>query len=391
MKKGEKSEFIFSPEYAYKDKGAGEKIPPNATLHFEIELIDILPPQKKLEDMDFPEKLAKAKKLKEEGAEKFKEKNFIWATEKFTKALKYIGDADKTKDEHKEGIEVLFNLYTNLANCNNNLGYYKATVNFIEGALQLKVTPKCYYFRGVALVHLNELEKAEKDYNELVKLVAANDPGVESLKKAIEDKKALLLSKEKKISRSMFRKGLYDDKEIPAANAPTEPNPKNPKVFMNIKIGDKPAERVEFELFKDKVPKTAENFRCLCTGEKGDKLWYKGSIFHRVIKNFMIQGGDFENANGTGGKSIYGDRFDDENFLYNPSREGLLAMANSGANTNGSQFFVTLKDTPWLNGKHVVFGMVTKGLEVIKEIEKVETDSQDKPKINVVIESCGDC
>merc|ERR1712178_178059 len=143
---------------------------------------------------------------------------------------------------------------------------------------------------------------------------------------------------------------------------------------MGITIGGQAAGRIEMDLFND-APQTAENFRCLCTGEKGvgkagKPLHYKGSMFHRVIKDFMIQGGDFTNGDGTGGESIYGEKFADENFKIKHTKPGLLSMANAGANTNGSQFFITVKDTPHLDGKHVVFGEVLEGYaEVVKKME----------------------
>ncbi|KAI0833764.1 cyclophilin-like domain-containing protein [Trametes gibbosa] len=189
-----------------------------------------------------------------------------------------------------------------------------------------------------------------------------------------------------------------------------------PRVFFDISIGDQPAGRIVFELYNASAPKTSEksdclafipiaasltclalhSFRALCTGEKGlsplseRPLYYKNSIVHRSIPGFMLQGGDFTKRNGTGGESIYGGPFPDEDLSRPLDSEGLLCMANKGPNTNNSQFFITLRECPHLNGKHVVFGRVIRGYDIVERMAKVPTDEKDRPATPIVISNCGE-
>ncbi|KAG1707245.1 cytochrome P450 monooxygenase 22 [Phytophthora capsici] len=169
----------------------------------------------------------------------------------------------------------------------------------------------------------------------------------------------------------------------------------NPVVFFDVSIGGAPVGRLRLELFKKDCPRTVENFRQFCTGEYRKSelpVGYKGCTFHRVIKDFMVQGGDFLKGDGTGRISIYGDKFEDENFVHKHTEPGLLSMANSGPGTNGCQFFLTCAPCDWLDGKHVVFGKVLDpaSLLLLRKMESVPVGPNSKPKLAITVTECGE-
>lgn len=313
---------------------------------------------------------------KDKGASHYKAGQYAAAIDMWNRSLERLQEAGAPDDRDLAKLRTA--LHNNLAMAALQLKDHEAVVTHASVAIRLDPeNPKAFYRRGLAHDAMGKMHSAAKDLQNAARL----DPKNAEVRKKYEEAK-----------KKALEVGDEAEDVAPIHNLLTLP-----RVFLEVAVGDAAPRRMVFALYTDVVPKTAENFRQLCTGEhkgittaRAKPFHYKGSVLHRMIPGLMIQGGDFENTNGTGGESIYGRRFADEGFRDKHDRRGLLVMANDGPNTNGSNFFITLAKAEHLDRKHVIFGEIVSGDMVLAELEGLATDEQQRPLKDVVVVACGE-
>lgn len=314
---------------------------------------------------------------KDKGGDMYKVQQYSAARDKWQEALDELL-AMRSKDPAAGKLQV--SLHLNLSMAALQLKEYEEVIAQTSAVLRLEPeNSKAFYRRGLANAEIGKAQAAASDLQKAAR---------------IEPKNADIRRKYEELKKKALEAEKDGDDDTPPVRSDLA---KYPRAFIDVAIGSRPPKRLVFALYTDTAPKTAENFRQLCTGEhagitaRGKKFHYKGSVLHRLIPGLMVQGGDFENANGTGGESIYGRRFQDEGFRDKHTRRGLLAMANDGPGTNGSNFFITFAEAEHLDRKHVIFGEVVSGVELLDELEKLETDPECRPVVDCVVTDCGDC
>eukprot|EP00392_Amoebophrya_sp_AT5.2_P011156 g11231.t1 len=403
MRKGERADFSIPYEKAYGEQGHPPTIPGKADLNFDIELVDFGPKQKEKWELSADEKLVSCKEYKEKGTASWKKGDCEEARDLWLEAYSYIEEGYFGEvQEETDALQKSLNL--NLAQAGLKTGDWELAVQ--RANLVLAAEPenaKALFRRASALIKMEEFDQAKADLT-LANKIDPKDAGVRAKFQELKQVQEAYKKKQKSQFGGLFKASLYTEKKDVKVPVPRVPRDMAalPKVFFDLQFGDEEVSeekpnRIAMALYSDSVPRTAENFRQLCTGESGKvsldggkKLTYEGSCFHRVIKGFMMQGGDFTKGNGTGGESIYGEKFEDEDLEADEHlKRGQLSMANAGPNTNGSQFFVTFRDTPHLNGKHVVFGEVIEGMDLLDRVENAECGPNDKPVTDITIVKCG--
>ncbi len=377
MERKEKSRFRVRSDYAFGDCGSLPKIPPGTQwLVFDVEMMGV---RRQLRDKLFVrdnEALPYVLSRKEKGNEFYKKGEMRNAIHEYKSCIKVISYVDERV--YKEGLKATaIALMGNLAAAHLSMSNWKRVIKYTTEVLKYEPSnDKALYRRSQALRKYPErLEEARKDLAEAIR--------VNPKSKQLRDDYATLVDEVKqKRKADKVAYGTIFKEQAAIYEA------QRPRVFFEVSHGKKLLGRIEIELYNHKVPKTAENFRALCTGEKG--LTYQKSLFHRVCEGYLIQGGDVTGAKGAGGKSIYGAVFDDEAFDGGPcDKAGMVFMANSGPNTNQSQFFITLAPSPQFKGQYVVVGRVVAGSAVLRKIERVEVDDKDAPVEQVVMYKCG--